>query len=118
MNLMSYFFLIGTCKYFAVKRGVDCLEDGRFYRNPERNMNQAWTSHECSKYYLCLGKAVHLFRLFQSHLESNQQFKLARVGDQRAINQKSRAARLGYFTMGAALISGSVACDIITALQV
>jgi len=50
-------------KFILVKRGVDCLEDGRFYRNPERNMNQAWTNHECSKYYLCLGKVKTNFKV-------------------------------------------------------
>ncbi|KAJ3645357.1 hypothetical protein Zmor_023023 [Zophobas morio] len=41
---------------------VKCLENGRFYRDPDRPPHKIWTSTECSKYFLCLEGEVFDFR--------------------------------------------------------
>ncbi|KAK9709013.1 Chitin binding Peritrophin-A domain [Popillia japonica] len=41
---------------------VRCLENGRFYRDPDRPPDRIWTAQECSKYYLCLEGEVFEFR--------------------------------------------------------
>lgn len=41
---------------------VQCLDDGRFYRNPERDLKKTWSNYECSKYYLCLDGEVFEFK--------------------------------------------------------
>lgn len=38
----------------STKDNVKCVEDGRFYRNPDRELHKIWTTSECNKYYLCL----------------------------------------------------------------
>lgn len=32
-----------------------CIENNKFYRNPDRIETSIWTLNECAKYYLCLG---------------------------------------------------------------
>lgn len=39
-----------------------CIEDGKFYRNPERPLKKIWTNLECAKYYLCLEGEVFEFK--------------------------------------------------------
>lgn len=41
---------------------VQCLDDGRFYRNPDRETKKTWSNYECSKYYLCLDGEVFEFK--------------------------------------------------------
>ncbi|GJQ73260.1 hypothetical protein Trydic_g13634 [Trypoxylus dichotomus] len=41
---------------------VRCLENGRFYRDPDRPTHRIWTEQECSKYFLCLEGEVFEFR--------------------------------------------------------
>ncbi|EFA07840.1 chitin deacetylase 3 precursor [Tribolium castaneum] len=41
---------------------IKCVENGRFYRDPDRPPQKVWTSSECSKYYLCLEGEVFDFR--------------------------------------------------------
>nr|XP_023022120.1 uncharacterized protein LOC111510434 [Leptinotarsa decemlineata] len=41
---------------------VKCLENGRFYRDPERPAHKMWTMDECSRYFLCLEGEVFDFR--------------------------------------------------------
>ncbi|KAF5292234.1 hypothetical protein FQA39_LY14049 [Lamprigera yunnana] len=43
-------------------RQVRCLENERFYRDPDRPVHEVWTGHECSKYFLCLEGEVFEFR--------------------------------------------------------
>ncbi|KAI8118034.1 hypothetical protein CVS40_10223 [Lucilia cuprina] len=46
----------------SLSNSVDCLEDLRFYRDPNRPVHKIWTSSECSKYYLCLEGEVFNFK--------------------------------------------------------
>ncbi|XP_065164261.1 chitin deacetylase 1 [Atheta coriaria] len=43
-------------------RCIKCVENGRFYRDPERAKAKTWTSNECAKYFLCLEGEVFEFR--------------------------------------------------------
>lgn len=44
------------------EKQVRCLENGRFYRDPDRPAHIVWTNSECSKYYLCLQDEVFEFK--------------------------------------------------------
>lgn len=46
----------------SLKDTINCLEDSKFYRNPERPTHKIWTNTECSKYYLCLDGEVFEFK--------------------------------------------------------
>uniref|UniRef100_A0A1B0D9J9 Uncharacterized protein n=1 Tax=Phlebotomus papatasi TaxID=29031 RepID=A0A1B0D9J9_PHLPP len=46
----------------SLKNTISCIEDGRFYRNPERPVHKMWSNAECSKYYLCLEGEVFEFK--------------------------------------------------------
>uniref|UniRef100_A0A1B0CRU7 Chitin-binding type-2 domain-containing protein n=1 Tax=Lutzomyia longipalpis TaxID=7200 RepID=A0A1B0CRU7_LUTLO len=46
----------------SIKNVVACLEDGRFYRNPDRAVHKMWSNAECSKYFLCLEGEVFEFK--------------------------------------------------------
>jgi hypothetical protein len=37
---------------------VPCVETGKFYRNPNRDPDKAWSQRECAKYYLCVDDEV------------------------------------------------------------
>ena len=39
-----------------VRDDIKCVNDGRFYRNPDRIKAAQWGATECAKYYLCIGK--------------------------------------------------------------
>lgn len=41
---------------------IRCLENGRFYRDPNRPTHKVWTATECSKYFLCLEGEVFKFQ--------------------------------------------------------
>ncbi|KAK4874771.1 hypothetical protein RN001_014131 [Aquatica leii] len=43
-------------------RQIRCLENERFYRDPDRPTHEVWNGHECSKYFLCLEGEVFEFR--------------------------------------------------------
>ncbi|KAK9882990.1 hypothetical protein WA026_001205 [Henosepilachna vigintioctopunctata] len=42
-------------------RQIDCIENGKFYRDPARPTHKVWTDTECAKYFLCLEKEVFHF---------------------------------------------------------
>lgn len=46
----------------SLKDSIPCLEDSKFYRNPDRPTHKIWTNAECSKYYLCLDSEVFEFK--------------------------------------------------------
>ena len=54
------FLVHGTPVYS--KHTGNCLENGRFYRNPERPIHKIWTSTECAKYFLCIDGEVFSFK--------------------------------------------------------
>lgn len=34
---------------------VPCIDDNKFYRNPNAPSHSVWSPTECAKYFLCLG---------------------------------------------------------------
>lgn len=50
--------------YFSDTNGKKfrCLENEKFYRDPDRALHKIWTEDECSKYFLCLDDEVFEFR--------------------------------------------------------
>ena len=44
----------------ALKEKVPCIENGKFYRNPNRHPDYVWSQTECAKYYLCIEDEVRL----------------------------------------------------------
>ncbi|KAK5641080.1 hypothetical protein RI129_009627 [Pyrocoelia pectoralis] len=47
---------------YTSSRQVRCLQNERFYRDPDRPAHTVWTGQECSKYFLCLEGEVFEFR--------------------------------------------------------
>ncbi|XP_045537146.1 chitin deacetylase 1 [Papilio machaon] len=45
-----------------------CIENGRFYRNPDRSEDILWTKNECAKYYLCVEGEVFEFKCSEGRL--------------------------------------------------
>ncbi|XP_078047142.1 chitin and LDLR binding deacetylase 3 [Augochlora pura] len=48
--------------------GTPCIDDQKFYRNPNAPARDVWSPAECAKYYLCLDKEVFEFRCSQGLL--------------------------------------------------
>lgn len=46
----------------SLKDEIPCMEDSKFYRNPNRPSHKLWSNSECSKYYLCLDGEVFEFK--------------------------------------------------------
>ena len=44
----------------ALKVKVPCIENGKFYRNPNRHPDYVWSQTECAKYYLCIEDEVKI----------------------------------------------------------
>lgn len=66
-NICEFFFLfsvVGASNLVkrSLKDSIACLEDSKFYRNPDRPTHKMWTNSECSKYYLCLDGEVFEFK--------------------------------------------------------
>ncbi|CAH1376199.1 unnamed protein product [Tenebrio molitor] len=59
--LIPVLYLLAGCAV-AKSHQVKCLENGRFYRDPDRPPHKVWTSGECAKYFLCLEGEVFDFR--------------------------------------------------------
>ncbi|XP_026299909.1 uncharacterized protein LOC725391 isoform X3 [Apis mellifera] len=45
-----------------------CIDDNKFYRNPNSPAHNVWSPAECAKYYLCLDNEVFEFRCSQGLL--------------------------------------------------
>lgn len=45
-----------------------CIDDNKFYRNPNAAAHSVWSPAECAKYYLCLDKEVFEFKCSQGLL--------------------------------------------------
>lgn len=43
-----------------VRNGIRCMNNGKFYRNPDREKAKMWSTGECAKYYLCIGKGSQI----------------------------------------------------------
>lgn len=60
-----YFDLVdaaGNLVRRSLKDDIPCMEDSKFYRNPDRPSHKLWSNSECSKYYLCLDGEVFEFK--------------------------------------------------------
>ena len=42
----------------CLREKVPCIDNGKFYRNPNRDIDAFWSTSECSKYYLCIENEV------------------------------------------------------------
>ena len=40
---------------------VPCIDNGKFYRNPNREAAHIWSTTLCSKYYLCIENEIFSF---------------------------------------------------------
>lgn len=65
----SFFFckikFLGSTKSIVkrnIHKSIECYEDGKFYRNPDRPIHKIWSNSECAKYYLCLDGDVFEFK--------------------------------------------------------
>lgn len=46
----------------AGSSNIKCIEDGKFYRNPDRPSKKIWANVECAKYFLCVEGEVYEFK--------------------------------------------------------
>ncbi|TRY74589.1 hypothetical protein TCAL_01640 [Tigriopus californicus] len=46
----------------ALREKISCIENGKFYRNPNRDPNEVWSDKHCSKYFLCIEGEVYDFK--------------------------------------------------------
>lgn len=51
----------GTQSAFGLREKVPCIDNGKFYRNPNRDQEIMWSNTECAKYYLCIEGEVYHF---------------------------------------------------------
>lgn len=54
------------CIYFsqfvnALREKVPCIENDKFYRNPNRDAAHIWSTTLCAKYYLCIENEIFSF---------------------------------------------------------
>jgi len=59
--LLLLLALVVAVSVDALREKVPCVENGKFYRNPNRDPNLVWSAQECSKYYLCIEAEVFHF---------------------------------------------------------
>ena len=45
----------------ALREKVPCIDNGKFYRNPNREAAHVWSTTICSQYYLCIENEVFSF---------------------------------------------------------
>ena len=45
----------------GLREKVPCIDNGRFYRNPNRDPAYVWSAAECSKYHLCIDGEIFNF---------------------------------------------------------
>ncbi|CAB4064897.1 unnamed protein product [Lepeophtheirus salmonis] len=58
--LLLVFIVFGFSQ--GLRERVPCIDNGKFYRNPQRNPSVEWSTTICSKYYLCIEGEVFDFR--------------------------------------------------------
>ena len=58
--LLLLITLISASSVTALKEKVPCIENGKFYRNPNRHPDYVWSQTECAKYYLCIEDEVKI----------------------------------------------------------
>ncbi|XP_043513906.1 chitin deacetylase 1 isoform X1 [Frieseomelitta varia] len=62
------FFLASTSLGKETPEDTPCIDDNKFYRNPNAPTRNIWSPVECAKYYLCLDNEVFEFRCSQGLL--------------------------------------------------
>lgn len=55
-NQINFLFLVPSVLSQEQEHNAPCVDDSKFYRNPNTLSRNVWTPSECAKYYLCLGK--------------------------------------------------------------
>ena len=45
----------------GLREKVPCIDNGKFYRNPNRDAATIWATTECAKYYLCIENEIFSF---------------------------------------------------------
>ena len=53
--------LIPAYAVTGLREKVPCIENDKFYRNPNRDPAAIWATGVCSKYYLCIENEVFNF---------------------------------------------------------
>jgi len=59
--VLSSILVVGVIGGQGLREKVPCIENGRFYRNPNRDVAYIWSTSECSKYYLCIDGEIFNF---------------------------------------------------------
>ena len=64
--LRTFIFQTILCISFArlvnsFRDKVPCIDNGKFYRNPNREAAHIWSTTLCSKYYLCIENEIFSF---------------------------------------------------------
>ena len=60
------FAQIVCCMYLSMvveslREKVPCIDNGKFYRNPNREAAHVWSATICAKYYLCIENEIFSF---------------------------------------------------------
>ena len=48
-------------KINALREKVPCIDNGKFYRNPNRDAAHIWSTTLCKQYYLCIENEIFSF---------------------------------------------------------
>jgi hypothetical protein len=59
--LCLYFFKTVVSVSTALREKVPCIDNDKFYRNPNRDAAHIWSATLCSQYYLCVENEVFSF---------------------------------------------------------
>ena len=63
LPLLQVFLYLNTShiKVSALREKVPCIDNGKFYRNPNREAAHVWSATICAKYYLCIENEIFSF---------------------------------------------------------
>jgi len=69
--VLSYsLIIVGVHCGQGLREKVPCIENGMFYRNPNRDATYIWSTAECSKYYLCIDGELFNFECSTGKFEN------------------------------------------------
>ncbi|XP_076167939.1 chitin and LDLR binding deacetylase 3 isoform X1 [Ptiloglossa arizonensis] len=68
LHLVAFVFSATASRGTEKSEDTPCIDDSRFYRNPNAPARNVWSPAECAKYYLCLDNEVFEFRCSQGLL--------------------------------------------------
>ena len=86
--------LIGTAVALGLREKVPCIDNGKFYRNPNRDPNTVWSTSICSKYHLCIENEIFSFEC-STGLNFDIQRQICDFKDKVGI---AEVCCMGYFT--------------------